>query len=87
MDKCMTMPGGGPFMLYGGQVTDDSELAMCLMHGLLDNEQNIQLKNTLNMNLIAKRYKDWMNSPPFDIGTTTRGGFEVLKNSQEPTQE
>jgi len=27
MDKVMEMPGGGPFMLGPGQVTDDSELA------------------------------------------------------------
>lgn len=31
MDKCMQMNGGGPFGLAGGQITDDSELAMCLM--------------------------------------------------------
>ena len=30
------MNGGGPFKLYAGQVTDDSELAMCLMYGLID---------------------------------------------------
>ena len=29
MDKVMEMPGGGPFMLGPGQVTDDSELAQC----------------------------------------------------------
>ena len=29
MEKCMKMDGGGPFGLAGGQITDDSELAMC----------------------------------------------------------
>ena len=37
------------------------------------------------MNFVAKRYKDWMNSPPFDIGSTTRGGLETLKYNKEPT--
>lgn len=41
MDECMKMNGGGPFNLAPGQVTDDSELAMCLMDGLLDNTDNI----------------------------------------------
>lgn len=30
----MSMPGGGPFNLNAGQITDDSELAMCLMQGI-----------------------------------------------------
>ena len=35
MDDCMQMNGGGPFGLFPGQVTDDSEMAMCLMWGLI----------------------------------------------------
>ena len=31
------------------------------------------------MNKLAVRYKDWMNSPPFDIGNTTIGGLGPLK--------
>ena len=29
MDACMKMNGGGPWKLAPGQITDDSELAMC----------------------------------------------------------
>ena len=29
IQEILTMPGGGPFNLKPGQVTDDSELAMC----------------------------------------------------------
>jgi ADP-ribosylglycohydrolase len=29
------MPGGGPFRLASGQITDDSELASCLMWGII----------------------------------------------------
>ena len=37
MDTCMEMNGGGPFGATGsGQITSDSELAMCLMHGIID---------------------------------------------------
>jgi ADP-ribosylglycohydrolase len=35
MKKCMSMPGGGPFVLGSGQITDDSELAMCVMEGII----------------------------------------------------
>ena len=29
VDAAMLMPGGGPWHVISGQVTDDSELAMC----------------------------------------------------------
>jgi len=35
LEMAMKMPGGGPWRLRPGQVTDDSELAMCQLHGLL----------------------------------------------------
>ena len=31
----LIMPGGGPWKLNAGQVTDDSELAMCQLRGLI----------------------------------------------------
>ncbi len=36
----MTMPGGGPFELGPGQITDDSEMAMCLMWGLIEGNKD-----------------------------------------------
>lgn len=35
MKTCLKMPGGGPFRLNPGQITDDSELAMSLLWGLI----------------------------------------------------
>ena len=35
----MDMPGGGPFNLGSGQITDDGELAMCLMQGIIDSNK------------------------------------------------
>jgi len=40
MDECMKMPGGGPWNLSAGQITDDSELAMCLMWALTEINYN-----------------------------------------------
>ena len=32
MDECMKMPGGGTWIYIApGQITDDSELAMCVL--------------------------------------------------------
>ena len=36
------MNGCGPFKLYGGQITDDSELATCMMLGLINNKEEVK---------------------------------------------
>ena len=35
IEEALTMPGGGHWNLLPGQITDDSELAMCMLRGLL----------------------------------------------------
>jgi len=65
----MKMPGGGPWGLTAGQVTDDSELAMCLMNGLVEGNGKLDPK------YICKYYGKWYQYGPFDIGTTTRIGL------------
>jgi len=42
MSQAMKMNGGGPFKLFAGQVTDDSELATCMMLGLIDNKEDVE---------------------------------------------
>lgn len=39
------MPGGGPFNIKPGQTTDDSEMAMHLLKGLLTFDKNKSLKD------------------------------------------
>lgn len=41
MDMAMSMPGGGPFYLAAGQVTDDSEMALHMLEALLKYNSNI----------------------------------------------
>ena len=45
------MPGGGPHGILPGQVTDDSELAMCLLRGLAD------MKGKFDVDKIAYWYQ------------------------------
>jgi hypothetical protein len=47
------------------------------MHGIIDNTENIQ-RGKFDIDKIAERYRDWIESPPFDIGNTTKGGLVPL---------
>ena len=66
------MPGGGIWCLSPGQVTDDSELAMCQMHGLLAGRGKFDLFH------LALYYGHWIAHGPFDIGNTTSAGLGTL---------
>ena len=67
----MTMPGGGPFRLSAGQITDDSELAMCIMQGLINSNKKHN-KPVFDVDKVAEKYALWVMSHPFDIGIATR---------------
>ena len=53
----MQMCGGGPFNLFSGQITDDSELAICLMLGLIEGKNTIteegDCENVMNIDKIS----------------------------------
>ena len=68
----MTMPGGGVWGVASGQITDDSELALCLAEAL-GNYQDFNLEQ------IAQNYAKWIDSPPFDIGFTTRASLGCFR--------
>ena len=57
-----------------GQITDDSEMAMSQAFGILDNYNY----KTINQNTIYYYYVLWRESPPLDIGTTTRRALSYL---------
>ena len=79
LKEALDMPGGGPFILSPGQVTDDSELAICLLNGLVEGNGLFSLEK------IALNYQKWMLSPPFDIGTTTTKSLsELTKHKSQP---
>jgi ADP-ribosylglycohydrolase len=62
VEHALTMPGGGPFYLSRGQVTDDSELAIALARALAVGK--------FDVDNIATQYIEWMHSGPFDRGLT-----------------
>ena len=80
------MVGQGPFDLGPGQITDDSELAMCILQGLTDpglrcKESKHAGSSILNLDGIAYYFGKWLQGDikPFDIGATTRQAFKSIK--------
>jgi ADP-ribosylglycohydrolase len=67
-----------------GQITDDSEMAMCLLHSLnCQDKENLKslrcgIKDNLNLNEIQKYFGMWYESSPFDIGFTTSAALQVI---------
>ena len=74
----MKMPGGGPHMTGPGQVTDDSELSMCVLRGIVNGNEENKDEPVLTTVAISKQYGQWMKSRPFDSGSTTRNGLTPL---------
>ena len=54
VDGSLSMPGGGNMRLGVGQITDDSEHAMCLLHGLIEG------KGKLVLSPILRYFGMWM---------------------------
>ena len=66
--------GGGPFGLKAGQVTDDTQMAVCLYSSLTS-------RGHYDANNAAARYVKWSNVA-FDIGTQTRGSLAVVASGE-----
>lgn len=74
--------GGGCWNLCKGQITDDGELTLTLGDALIG-------AHCVDLETIARAYRGWYESEPFDIGNTTKNSFsqlntyEMLKKSKE----
>ena len=55
-----------------GQVTDDSEMSMCLAYSIMDTPE----KENINPKYLYFYYGAWTKSNPIDIGKTTRASFK-----------
>ena len=56
VERAMAMEGGGPFWLASGQVTDDSELAMMSLNGLIAGN------GSLDTFKLCQFYAEWFES-------------------------
>ncbi|HRQ40851.1 MAG TPA: ADP-ribosylglycohydrolase family protein [Chloroflexota bacterium] len=78
------MVGGGPFRLEAGQWTDDTSMALCLAHSLVQC-QGFDAADQM------QRYCDWMNhgymssnGRCFDIGITVRNALRAFETTGNP---
>lgn len=70
--------GGGPFELAPGQITDDTQLAVCLARSL-------HACRILDPDDLARRYVAW-GRDAFDIGSQTRGALDQLEAGDRPAK-
>lgn len=67
--------GGGPFSAKPGQISDDSEMALCLLRSLSE-------YGYYNQADVAQKYIHWYNSEPIDIGKTIGRALFMRKPSK-----
>ncbi|GFO69951.1 ADP-ribosyl-[dinitrogen reductase] hydrolase [Geomonas limicola] len=72
------MVGGGWLRLKPGQITDDSEMSLCIARALVD-------KGAWTLTGIADNFANWLKSKPIDVGDTCRRGIRnyMLKGMLE----
>ncbi|MBX3233020.1 MAG: ADP-ribosylglycohydrolase family protein [Labilithrix sp.] len=75
----LAMPGGGTWEVAPGQVTDDGELTMSLLHALAEAPARPTAA-------AAARYARWVDSDPFDIGATTAASLGCLRRHEHAAQ-
>jgi len=73
----LRMPGGGTWGVAPGQVTDDGELTMSLLHALA-----MDVAPMSPTERAARRYAAWVASRPFDIGSTTASALGCLRHPE-----
>lgn len=71
------MVGGGWLRLKPGQVTDDTEMSLCVARAIADNGWSVRA--------IAENFAGWLKSKPIDVGDTCRRGIRnfILKDMLE----
>jgi ADP-ribosyl-[dinitrogen reductase] hydrolase len=74
IDEACRLPGGGRWGLSRGQVTDDGELTLACMRGIMQyvDAANRKVSAAGIDDFIAAKYVAWAASSPFDIGFATR---------------
>ncbi len=67
-DGVREMADGGTWETLAGQPTDDSEMALMLARSLV-------ARGTFDQEEVRKAYVFWLDSGPFDVGTTIQSGL------------
>jgi ADP-ribosylglycohydrolase len=73
--------GGGSFNLTAGQVTDDTQMAICLARSLV----HAHPPNPIDLADLATRYVAWFEHA-FDVGNQTASALRTIENGTSVTQ-
>ncbi|KAG1664748.1 hypothetical protein FOA52_004756 [Chlamydomonas sp. UWO 241] len=71
VEAALSMPGGGAHCVGRGQVTDDTELSIALASALVGADPSAGFPS----DAVARAYREWAASDPFDIGNTCAAAF------------
>jgi ADP-ribosyl-[dinitrogen reductase] hydrolase len=76
--RLQEMVGGGWLRLRPGQITDDTEMTLCLARGIVNS-------GGWDLKAIAGEFAAWLRSKPIDVGDTCRRGIRnfMLKGELE----
>lgn len=66
------MVGNGSHGQPAGTITDDTEMALCIAHSLVDS-------GGFDPGDVGEQFVDWLDSDPFDIGLMTRESLSRLR--------
>lgn len=72
IDFALSMSGGGRLRIGPGQITDDTELALCLANTLVAAKS----KYGMPIDNIKQSYWEWLQTNPFDVGVTCSRAFK-----------
>lgn len=66
--------GGGWLGLKAGQVTDDTQMTLCVMRAIMDSNTSEEFLNNC-----SKNFEEWYDSNPPDVGNQCAKGIRYLK--------
>ena len=66
------MVGGGWLSVVPGEVTDDTQMTLAVAEGIIENPEN-------PIPAVGRRFIDWHDSAPKDIGNTCRDAIQSAK--------
>lgn len=67
------MLGGGWLRLHPGEYTDDTEMALCLAYSIVE-------RGYFDPEDVVRRFVQWLDSGPKDVGITTRSSLTKVRN-------
>lgn len=70
VDSGLKMEGGGKWKVIPGQITDDGEMSLCVLQGIVNGE------GEYNYDLICHEYLKWIETDPFSAGYATQNALK-----------